>query len=138
MLKCSPTFTPPSFGLPIPSPRFPGRVNPGICVQVRPGVIAATECPGPLCQMVGVTHHPDDLSDHLRGHYPSFIAPTGPCVRPASSIAPRVAPCALGLCRLLRAPAGCWSFPTLSLPSLWRCSDPYHVVSASCTYPFLR
>ncbi len=85
MLKCSPTSTPPSFGLPIPSPRFPGRVNPGICVQDRPGVIAATECPGPLCQMVGVTHHPNDLSDHLRGHYPSFIAPTGPCARPASS-----------------------------------------------------
>ena len=85
MLKCSPTFTPPSFGLPIPSPRFPGRVNPGICVQVRPGVIAATECPGPLCQTVGVTRHLDGLSDHLRRHYPSFIAPTGPCARPASS-----------------------------------------------------
>ena len=51
--------------------------------------------------------------------------------------APRVAPCALGLCRLLRAPAGCWTFPTLSLPSLWMCPDPYPVVSARCTYPFL-
>ena len=85
MLKCSLTFTPSSFGLPIPSPRLSWTSCPGICVRVRPGIVTTAKCPGPLCQKMGVTHHPDGLLDHLRGHYPSFIAHTGPCARPASS-----------------------------------------------------
>jgi len=33
----------------------------------------------------------------------------------------------------------CWTvpFPTLSLPSLRRCLDPYRAVSVGCSYPFL-
>jgi len=138
MLKCSPTFTPPSFGLPIPSPRFP-----------------RTSLPRHLCPGSSRCHR-----DHRvpraplpdSGCYPPSGWPLGPSqkalpllhcsygpMRQTSILpAPRVAPCPLGLCRLLRAPAGCWPFPTLSLSSLWRCSDPYHVVSASCTCPFLR
>jgi hypothetical protein len=38
---------------------------------------------------------------------------------------------------LSRVPAGPWPFPTLSLPSLWRCLDPYPAVFVRCTYPFL-
>lgn len=33
--------------------------------------------------------------------------------------------------------AGPWPFPTLSLPSLWRCLDPYPAVFVRCAYPFL-
>jgi hypothetical protein len=42
-----------------------------------------------------------------------------------------------GLCRLLPAPAGRWSFPTLSLQSLHRCPDPYPGVLLRCVCPFL-
>ena len=70
MLKCSLTSTPSSFGLPIPSLRLSGTSYPGICVRVRPGIIATAKCPGPLCQKMGVIHLPDGLLDHLRGHYP--------------------------------------------------------------------
>jgi hypothetical protein len=136
MLKCSPTFTPSSHGLPIPSSRSPDRLLPAL----RPRSIRSRrDHRGPRAPLpgMGVTQSQDGLSDHLREHYPSFLAPTSPCARPASS--QRLGcPCTLGLCRLLRAPAGCWPFPTLSLPSLWRCSDPYPVVSASCTCPFLH
>ena len=34
---------------------------------------------------VGVTHRQGDLTSHLRGRYPSVIAPTGSCARPRSS-----------------------------------------------------
>jgi len=45
--------------------------------------------------------------------------------------------CMPGLCRLLRVPAVRWSFPTLSLQSLYRCLDPYPAVSSECIYPLL-
>jgi hypothetical protein len=38
---------------------------------------------------------------------------------------------------LSRVPAGLWPFPTLSLPSLWRCLDLYPAVFVRCAYPFL-
>ena len=48
-----------------------------------------------------------------------------------------VIPISAGPCRLLRAPAGRWSFPTLSLRSLYRCLDPYPVTALRCSCPFL-
>ena len=42
-----------------------------------------------------------------------------------------------GLRRLLPAPAGAWTFPTLSPQSLQRRLDPYPAVSLRCSYPFL-
>ncbi len=42
-----------------------------------------------------------------------------------------------GLCRLLRAPAGSWWFPTLSPQTLHRCWDPYPATTFRCSYPFL-
>jgi hypothetical protein len=42
-----------------------------------------------------------------------------------------------GLCRLSPAPAGRWSFPTLSLQSLRRCLDPYPAVPFWCTCSLL-
>ena len=51
---------------------------------------------------------------HLERHYPFLIAHTGSCARPtpSRSLLPRLS--LVGLCRLLPAPAGRWSFPTLS------------------------
>ena len=52
--------------------------------------------------------------------------------------APRLAPCAQGLCRLSPVPAARWPFPTLSPRSLRRCSDPYPAALLGCTCPLLR
>jgi hypothetical protein len=46
-------------------------------------------------------------------------------------------PISTGLCRLLRAPAGRWPFPTLSLRSLYRRLGPYPAMTSRCTCPFL-
>ena len=69
---------------------------------------------------------------------PSFVAHTSSCARPKPSPPPLV--CAsypAGLCRLLPAPAGRWSFPTLSLrifpQDAW---TPTHGGSEWC--PFAR
>ena len=43
----------------------------------------------------------------------------------------------LSLGRLLLVPAGSWTFPTLSLQSLYGCLDPYPVATSWCLYPFL-
>jgi hypothetical protein len=52
---------------------------------------------------------------------------------PHASVAPR----SWGLCRLSRVPAGLWPFPTLSLPSVCGCVDPYPAVFVRCTCPSL-
>ena len=49
----------------------------------------------------------------------------------------QVSPLSPSLCRLLRAPADKWSFPTLSPPSLCRRLDPYPVTLLRCIYPLL-
>jgi len=85
---------------------------------------------------VGVTHHRNDLKDHLRDHYASFIAPTGSCVRPNPSQRLGL-PRTLGLCRLSPVPAGRRPVPTLSLQSLHRCLDPYPAVFPRSIRPFL-
>ena len=46
-------------------------------------------------------------------------------------------PYSTGLCRLSPAPAGLWSFPTLSLQSLPRCLDPYPAAFSGCLCSFL-
>ena len=51
--------------------------------------------------------------------------------------APRLSPCARGLCRLSPVPAGRWPFPTLSLRPLCRCSDPYPAALLGCACPLL-
>ena len=78
-----------------------------------------------------------DVLHPIRGHYPSFIAHTGSCVRPKPSHRLRFSPRSAGLCWLSPVPAGSWPFPTLSLQSLHRCLDPYPVVFLQCFCPFL-
>ena len=46
-------------------------------------------------------------------------------------------PTSAGPCRLLRAPAGRWPFPTLSLRSLYRRLGPYPATTERCSRPFL-
>ena len=46
-------------------------------------------------------------------------------------------PYSTGPRRLLPAPAGKWSFPTLSLQSFHRCLDPYPGTPLWCPHPFL-
>src|SRR5262249_35296658 len=61
---------------------------------------------------VGVTHHQGDLPRHLRGRYPSIIAPTGSCARPWSS--PRLGgPSVVGSVQVVASP--CW---TMALPDI--------------------
>lgn len=59
----------------------------------------------------------------------------GPMRQTKTLLAPRIPPCAPGLCRLLPAPAGRWPFPTLSPRPLRRCSDPYPATLLGCTCP---
>ena len=86
--------------------------------------------------VAGVTRSRGDLQGRLRGHYSSFLAHTGSCVRPSPSR--RLGgPSYAGPCRLSPVPAGGWPFPTLSLQSLRRRLDPYPAASLECTCPFL-
>jgi hypothetical protein len=62
---------------------------------------------------------------HLEERYPFFIAPTSSCAKPASSSGLRVSTLiSRGPGRLLRAPAGNWFFPTLSLQVFPRMLEP--------------
>ena len=63
---------------------------------------------------IGITHRRVVSQHHLRGYYPSFVAPTGSCALPLSSPCFRLSPDTGRLCRVRRAPAGRRWFPTLS------------------------
>ena len=105
-----------------------------LCVWGPLEVIRTTECPEPLClawalpaarvtsrvTSEGVTPPSSLLRAHAPDHRPL----------PAS-----VVPWSGSLGRLSRVPAGPWSFPTLSLPSVWRCLDPYPAVFVRCLLP---
>ena len=78
------------------------------------------------------------LEGRLEGRYPLVVARTGSCARPSPSPRLRCSRCARGLCRLSPVPAGRWPFPTLSLRSLRRRSDPYPAALPGCACPLLR
>ena len=65
-------------------------------------------------------------SSLLLAHAPDQIPPYGSAYAPPP-----------GLCRLLRAPAGRWSFPMLSPRSVCGCLSPYPVALPRCSCPFL-
>jgi hypothetical protein len=65
-----------------------------------------------------------DLLDHVSRRYPAIIARTGSCVSPQPSLCLRSPPWSTGLCRLLSAPAGRRTFPTLLCTSFPACLDP--------------
>jgi hypothetical protein len=85
---------------------------------------------------MGVTHPQGDSRVTSEGVTPpsSLLRAHAPDHRPLrASVLPR----SWRRCRLSRVPAGPWPFPTLSLPSLCGCVDPYPAVFVRCPYPFL-
>jgi hypothetical protein len=72
---------------------------PGSVSRSRPALTKTAKCPESLC---------------LRGHYPSFLAPTDSCASPIASLLLRLLTSSMGLCRLSPVPAGYWTFPVLS------------------------
>jgi hypothetical protein len=72
-----------------------------------------------------------DVVRLLGRRYPAVIARTGSCASPSTSPGLRF-PLARGPCRLLSAPAGPGTFPTLSPSSVCRSLDPYPAVSLRC------
>ena len=77
------------------------------------------------------------ISCNIDRRYSTLLAHTGSCARPKPSRNLGLSPCASSLCRLLRAPAGSWPFPTLSPQSLYRCLDPYPAALRRCFRSFL-
>jgi hypothetical protein len=132
-LKCWLIFTPPALGLPVSLGRLSEQSAPGSVSRLSP---RPAKCPEPLCTprvlppascrlhrtSAGVTP-PSSL---LRAHAPIRNPP-------AASGFPRSA----GLCRLLPAPAGSRTFPTLSLPIFRRMSGPLRRLPPGCAHPFL-
>jgi hypothetical protein len=97
----------------------------------------ATECPEPLCPprvlpVTGRPRRPPGRALLLRRRSYGLMRQTTPL------LVPPVARCARGLCRLSPVPAARWPFPTLSLRSLRRCSDPYPAALLGCTCPLLH
>jgi hypothetical protein len=97
----------------------------------------ATECPEPLCPgralpALGRPRRPPGGALPPRRRSYGLMRQTIPLP------APRVHPCAQGLCRLSPVPAARWPFPTLSPRSLRGCSDPYPAALLGCTRPLLR
>ena len=83
-LKCWRTSTPSPHGCPVPSFRFQPRMKSssesGCVLSSRNRRVPRAPLPE-----AGVTHSRGDLQSHLRGHYSSFFAHTGSCVRPNPS-----------------------------------------------------
>ena len=77
------------------------------------------------------------ISCDIDRRYSTLLAHTGSCARPKPSRNLGLSPCATSLCRLLRAPAGSWPFPTLSPQSLYGCLDPYPAALLRCSRSFL-
>jgi hypothetical protein len=74
--------------------------------------------------------------NHVSRRYPAFLARTGSCVSPQPSPCLRIPPWSTGLCRLLSAPAGRRTFPTLLCTSFPTCLDLYPGSSWSASTRF--
>jgi len=109
--------------------------NPALCL-VRTRLSWPPSAQSPFARR-GCYPRRGGLEGRLEGRYPLVVARTGSCARPPPSPRLRYARCARGLCRFSPVAAGRWPFPTLSLRSLCRCSDPYPAALLGCTCPFL-
>jgi hypothetical protein len=95
---------------------FPGPTGPG-----TPG---AAKCPEPLCTIKVLPLSSWCLAP-CQWALPHFHRSYG-LMRPSSTLPPpRLYPRTVGLCRLLSAPAGRRTFPTLFCASFSACLDPY-------------
>ena len=91
----------------------------------------------PLCPRDGVTFSRNSVAALFQSALPDlrrsyWLMRQTKLLLPAS-----VSLSSAGLCRLLRAPAGGWPFPTLSLRSLHRRLDPYPATPERCSRPLL-
>jgi hypothetical protein len=105
-----------------------------LCVWGPLEVIRTTECPEPLCPGWVLPTNQGDSEVTSKGVTPpsSLLRAHAPDHGPPHA---SVVPWWWGLCRLSRVPAGPRPFPTLSLPSLWRCLDPYPAVFVKVPLP---
>ena len=85
----------------------------------------------------GVTSAATASPRRLERRYPLFLTPTGSCARPHPSRRLRSPPWPTGLGRLLPAPAGRRSFPTLSPRIFPQVPGPLPRRSPWCSCPFL-
>lgn len=144
--KCMPSRVPSGLSTGLHTPHsdtvctYPCRVscaarNPALCLGASCSHTTA-ECQEPLCQ---VRTLPSPVCPHKTPQkaLPLFHRSYGLMRQSIHLLRFSAQPYTPGLCRLLPAPAGEWTFPTLSPQSLYRCLDPYPVVSLWCSFPFL-
>ena len=81
--------------------------------------------------------HRDSVSALSRSALPDLHRSYRPMRQTKTLLPTSVALSSTDLCRLRRAPAGSWPFPTLSLRSLYRCLDPYPATTSRCVCPLL-
>jgi hypothetical protein len=134
MFKCWRTCTPHTLSLRTNSSLLRGSAYPGSESGDHPGT---AKCPEPLCPHVGVTVLGGDVfSASSEGVTP----PSSLLLAHASDHYPPSTfgfPHAVGLCRLLPAPAAQWSFPTLSLPIFPHVLGPLPRLPPRCIRSFL-
>ena len=122
----------------ISSVRHPGRLHrvPAQCPAVGPPRMPATHRE-PLCPREGVTASRNGVVAPFLSALPD-VHRSYWLMRQTKLLLPTsVSPISIGLCRLLRVPAGGWPFPTLSLRSLHRRLGPYPATPERCGCPLL-
>lgn len=91
----------------------------------------------PLCLPRRVTVGQDGVKAPPRTELPALHRSYRLMRQTKTLLTTSVVPISSGLCRLPRAPAGRWPFPTLSPRSVYRCLDPYPATIHRCICPFL-
>ena len=134
-LRCWRTLRPNAVEFASPLRHDAGPAEPSSVSGCLPTVVA-TECPEPLCPERALPA-PGRPREPPGGALPPRLRSYGLMRQTTTLPAPRLSPCAPGLCRFSPVPAGRWPFPTLSLRPLCRCSDPYPAALLGCACPFL-
>jgi hypothetical protein len=101
-----------------------------------PATPGTAKCPEPLCTLKVLPLAPWRLAPRQRA-LPLLHRSYELMRQSQSLIAPRFHPCAPSLCRLLSAPAGRGTFPTLSLRIFPHVLGPLLRLLLWCIYPFL-
>ncbi len=135
-LRCWRTLRPDAVEFASPLRHDAGPAKPSAVSGCLPTVVT-TECPEPLCPERALPA-PGRPREPPGGALPPRRRSYGLMRQTIPLPAPRLAPCARGLCRLSPVPAGRWPFPTLSPRSLRRCSDPYPAALLGCACPLLH
>ena len=135
-LRCWRTLRPDAVEFASPLRHDAGPAEPSSVSGCLPTVVA-TECPEPLCPERALPA-PGRPREPPGGALPPRRRSYGLMRQTIPLPAPRLSPCARGLCRLSPVPAARWPFPTLSLRSLRRCSDPYPAALLGCACPLLH